>query len=242
MSTHETPPATPNPVTGSHFAPEPLPFRRSSSNNAWMITFTDLIALMLTFFVLLFSMSQLQQQKWQSLVESLASNLSATYRTETAKFAADYQIAVPIDPPAADLDYLEPILREHFAADPMLEGGSIDRVEGGLIVSFPDERLFVGSTPELTARGAKVIFALGSVLRNLDNAVDVNANIRSRATIVTADWETALARSVAVVRILAQSGFAGSAVARGLGSEDKPGSRGHNADGLNLLVLEDQRG
>ncbi len=242
MSAYETPPAAPESTNGPHFAPAPLPFRMSSSNNTWMITFTDLIALMLTFFVLLFSMSQLQQQKWQSLVESLASNLSATYKTETAKFAADYQVEAPIVPPGADLDYLEPILREHFAEDPMLKDGSIDRAEGGLIVFFPDERLFVGNTPELTTRGAKVIFALGSVLRNLDNAVDVNAGIRSGATIVSADWETALARSVAVVRILAQSGFAGPAVARGLGGDDKPGSRGHNADGLTLLVREDQRG
>jgi len=201
-----------------------------------MITFADLVALMLTFFVLLFSMSQLQQQKWQSLVESLAGNLSATYKTETAKFAADYQPEAEIIPPGADLDYLEPILREHFAAEPMLTGGLIQRVEDGLSISFPDERLFVGSTPELTTRGEKVIFALGSVLRNLDNAVDVNTHSRrSGVTVVAADWEAALARSVAVVRILAQSGFAGPIVARGQGDGTI------RADGLDLLVREDLR-
>jgi len=212
------------------------PRRPHSANNAWMITFADLIALMLTFFVLLFSMSQLQQQKWQSLVESLAGNLNATYKTETAKFAADYQPEAQIIPPGADLDYLEPILREHFAADPMLTGGMIQRVEDGLSISFPDERLFVGSAPELTARGAKVLFALGSVLRNLDNAVDVNARFRrSGTTVVAADWETALARSVAVIRILAQSGFAGPIVARG------QGDGAIRAGVLDLLVREDLR-
>ena len=100
----------------------------------------------------------------------------------------------------------------------------------------------MGSTPELTARGAKVVFALGSVLRNLDNAVDVNTRIRrsgaAGATGVrgaAADWETALARSVAVVRILAKSGFAGPIVARG---QDSGNIRD---DGLDLLVREDRR-
>ncbi|MHA1600661.1 MAG: OmpA/MotB family protein [Alphaproteobacteria bacterium] len=201
-----------------------------------MVTFADLMALMLAFFVLLFSMSQIQRQKWQSIVESLASHQSATYETETAKYAADYQVAAPIIPPGADLDYLEPVLRDHFAAEPMLAGGLIERVEGGLGISFPDERLFVGSTPKLTARGTKVISALGSVLRSLNNAVDVNARMKSGATVETGNWETTLARSVAVARILAQSGYSGSVVARGRGSQIV------GADGLDLLVREDRRG
>lgn len=236
MNKQPTLPAAFELAKGLHFEPKMLPKRRSSSRNAWMVTFADLMALMLAFFVLLFSMSQLQRQKWQSLVESLASHQSATYETETAKFAADYQVAAPIAPPGADLDYLEPVLHEHFAAEPMLAGGSIERVEGGLGISFPDERLFVGSTPRLTARGTKVLFALGSVLRNLNNAVDVNAHLNSGTKAATANWETALARSVAVARILAQSGFSGPVVARGRGSHVV------GTEGLDLLVREDRRG
>lgn len=235
MNKSSTVPAAFESANSLSFETKPLP-RRRPPKNAWMITFADLMALMLAFFVLLFAMSQLQQQKWQSLVESLASKLSAVSKIETAKFAADYQVVTPIAQPGADLDYLEPILREHFTSEPMLAGGVIDRVDGDLRVTFPDERLFVGSTPELTARGAKIIFALGNVLRNLDNAIDVNAGIRSGAAPATADWETALARSVAVARILAQSGFAGPVVAGGQGRHII------GADGLNLLVREDRRG
>ncbi len=241
MSAQNTPEPPYGPVLGGRLPAAPPPMPRPSSSSAWMITFTDLIALMLTFFVLLFAMSQIQQQKWQSLVESLASNLSATYKTEAVKIAADYQVQVPITPPAADLDYIEPILREHFAVEPLLAGGTIDRVEGGLNLLFPDERLFVGNTPELTARGAKVIFALGSVLRNLDNAVDVNARLRSDSAPAPEDWRTTLARSVAVVRVLVQSGFAGPIVARALVGDDTPAGHAQGADGLEILVSEDRR-
>ena len=234
MNKSSTVPSAVESANNLPFEPKPLTKRRPAKN-AWMITFADLMALMLAFFVLLFSMSQIERQKWQSLVESLASNLSAVAKIETAKFAADYQVVTPIAQPGADLDYLEPILHEHFTSEPILAGGVIDRVGGDLRVIFPDDRLFVGSTPELTAQGAKIIFALGSVLRNLDNAIDVNAGIGSGATATTADWETALARSVAVARILAQSGFAGPVVAGGQGSHII------GADGLNLLVREDRR-
>src|SRR3546814_7872199 len=49
--------------------------RNQSDAQAWLLTFTDLTALMLTFFVLLFSMSTIEKPNWQSLVNSLAPRL-----------------------------------------------------------------------------------------------------------------------------------------------------------------------
>lgn len=228
-----------------HFADHQPPSfgRKGPSRTAWMITFTDLVALMLTFFVLLFSMSQIEQQKWQSIVQSLSSNLSDVQRVETAKIAADYQVEAEIVPPGADLDYLEPILREHLASDPLLAGAVIDRVADGLNISFPKERLFAGQPAELSGSGEKVLYALGGVLRNLHNAIDVNTRISADDTIGERDWELALTRSVAVVRILTQSGFPGPIVARGVAG--KPGDlvagRRGGADGIDLLVRDTQR-
>jgi chemotaxis protein MotB len=218
-------------------------WRKGPSRTAWMITFADLVALMLTFFVLLFSMSQIEQQKWRSIVQSLASNLSAVQTLETAKIASDFQVAAEIVPPGADLDYLEPILREHLASDPLLAGAVIDRAADGLNISFPKERLFAGSPAELPARGEKVLYALGGVLRNLHNAIDVNTIVSADDTFGEQDWETALTQSVAVVRILTQSGFTGPIVARGVIAKpgDPVAGRRGGADGIGLLVRDNQR-
>jgi chemotaxis protein MotB len=218
--------------------------RKGPARTAWMITFTDLVALMLTFFVLLFSMSQIEQKKWHSIVESLASNLSAIQKVETTKITADYQVEADIVPPGADLDYLEPILREHLGSDPLLAGAVVDRAVDGLNISFPNERIFAGQGAELSPKGEKVIFALGGVLRNLHNAIDVNTRLAADGKIGAKDWEKALTRSVAVVRILAQSGFAGPIVARGAGGGapgDSVAGRRGGVDGLELLVRETQR-
>ena len=43
---------------------------------AWMITFADLTALMLTFFVLLFSMSKVETSTWEAIVDSLKHELN----------------------------------------------------------------------------------------------------------------------------------------------------------------------
>jgi len=214
-------------------APVPRAGVRPLVSQAWMVTFADLVALMLTFFVLLFAMSQLEQQKWHSLVQSLASRLNSVEKSDSKKAAADYQIEVPIVPPAADLDYLAPILREHLTAEPALADSELRRVANGLRKSFPEQRLFAAGTARLTAQGGQVVFALGGVLRNLHNAVDVEAHGGSRAP-TAADWQKSLARAAAVTRLLAEAGYAGPVLARSAVD-------GGGVARIDVVVREDQR-
>lgn len=48
----------------------------ASGSPAWMSTFSDLMNLLLCFFVLLFSMSTIEESKWQELVASMSSTFS----------------------------------------------------------------------------------------------------------------------------------------------------------------------
>ena len=45
----------------------------------WLITFTDIMALMLTFFVLLYSMSIPEVKKWEELTSSINKGFSKFY-------------------------------------------------------------------------------------------------------------------------------------------------------------------
>ncbi|MBT3305153.1 MAG: chemotaxis protein MotB, partial [Alphaproteobacteria bacterium] len=44
----------------------------------WLITFTDLVALMLAFFVMLFAMSNVKVSDWQNVIDSLSQTLRPT--------------------------------------------------------------------------------------------------------------------------------------------------------------------
>lgn len=46
------------------------PKEEEGKKGAWMLTFTDLVSLMLTFFVMLFSMSTVQIDKWDAITDS----------------------------------------------------------------------------------------------------------------------------------------------------------------------------
>ena len=171
----------------------------SANGQAWLLTFADLIALMLAFFVLLFSMSQIEQRKWQGLVEALSSDLNALRKVENFKPTVEYQPEEAAVAPGADLDYLMPVIREQIAAHPLLARATIHRAAERLAISLPAGLLFGADAAVPAPRAVELGSALVSVLRNLNNAVEVEARIERGGSVRAryADWELALARATA---------------------------------------------
>lgn len=57
-------------------AKQKKPEEQAPGSPAWMATFSDLMNLLLCFFVLLFSMSSVDEAKWEDLVNSMANRIS----------------------------------------------------------------------------------------------------------------------------------------------------------------------
>jgi chemotaxis protein MotB len=188
----------------------------SAAGQAWLVTFTDLMALMLAFFVLMFSMSQIEDQKWRGLVEALASDLNTLHKVENPKPAVDFQPEEAAVVPGTDLDYLRSIVREQIAAHPLLAQATIQRAAERLVISLPAELLFGADTAVPAPQAAVLGSALVSVLRNLDNTIEVEAHLESAgaAPAQHADWEMALARASAFTGVLIHAGYTGRIVAR----------------------------
>ena len=125
----------------------------STAGQAWLVIFTDLMAMMLAFFVLLFSMSQIEQQKWQGLVEALSSDLNALPNVANSKPAVEYQPEQEAVVPGADLDYLTPVIREQIATHPLLARATVHRAAERLGISLPAGLLFGAGAP---GRGARL--------------------------------------------------------------------------------------
>ena len=46
-----------------------VPSQAPQQSKAWLVTFTDMVSLVLTFFVLLFSMSSVKIDDWENMIE-----------------------------------------------------------------------------------------------------------------------------------------------------------------------------
>ena len=201
---------------------------RGAAGQGWMVTFTDLVALLLAFFVLLFSMSVVERYKWQNLVRSLAGNMDSLVTREGPKPALEFQIDQDRPAPGTDLDYLTPVIERQLAAAPDLEGAVLWRQDGKTIVTLPTVRLFEGGGTAVSPAARGTVYAMSRLLQTLDNRIEVHghsapgagddASAGAGAGDEAAGWEASLARAAALSAALSAAGYRGGISARGYGS------------------------
>ena len=61
----------------------------AKTDQSWMLIFTDLVSLMLTFFVLLFSMSVVKVDAWNNVVSALSQSLKPSERKAQTEEGAE---------------------------------------------------------------------------------------------------------------------------------------------------------
>lgn len=193
--------------------------QRQDNSQAWLLTFTDLAALMLTFFVLLFSMSTINDEDWQNLIDALSPQMASLQEVTVALPTTDKAAEEVERVPGTDLGYLAAVMKEQMAANNVLAGAQVRRDGDRLVVSVPGDLLFAPGAIELGKSGEKAIFALAGVLRNLRNVIEIagHADPTQPHTAFPSNWELSLARAAVVSGQLSELGYAGSIVVRGYG-------------------------
>ena len=210
---------------GGPLLPPLLHSRPPDLSQAWMVTFTDLVALLLAFFVMLFAMSKVEWRHWQNLVDALADNLNVVREIAAPlpdKLFDMDQIEVI---PGVDLDYLSSVLRQQMGSEEILGPAIVQNLGDRLVISLPGTLLFAPAGTELpgselSAAGRDAVFAVGGILRHLSNRVEVVGHVDPRAANgdFPSHWELSLGRAVQVAHMLARSGYRGEVLARGAGS------------------------
>lgn len=197
----------------------PMPAAQTPAPGAWMITFADLVALMLTFMVMLFAMSKVELRKWQNLVDVFSNRLDSVREAPAALPQESLDIARVDQRPAADLDYLSALLAQNLAAEPLLAGAVLHRLEDRLVIALPGELLFSPGSIEPAPSAAPALDALVRQLRPLGNRLEVlgYADPRPPARGFASNWQLSLARAVQVSTLMQGLGYPVAVVARGLG-------------------------
>lgn len=188
-------------------------------SSTWLVTFTDLVALMLTFFVMLFSMSSVKIDRFKEMTDALSQTLNPS-RAVTVKIpTAQYNISTAFRRRAINLDYLHAVLGQKVTENPVLQASRLTQMEDRLVISLPGGLLFAADGAELTDRARQSLFELGGVLRQIENQLGVDAFVppapaRGR---YESTWELSLARAIAVANELTRSGYRDEIVVYGYG-------------------------
>lgn len=194
------------------------PADNKASSRAWLITFTDLVSLMLTFFVMLFAMSNVKSDEWKNISDSLSQTLRPTTEPQVKAVTATFNIGTIFRKEAIDLDYLSSILEENIFKTEALKGTRVVLFDDHLVISLRDDGLFQPGQAALENDAQAALFVLGGIFQNIGNEITVNGHTDPKPPIGDAyasNWELSAGRSASVANALRQSGYQDEIVALG---------------------------
>ncbi|MGM0767156.1 MAG: flagellar motor protein MotD [Pseudomonadota bacterium] len=197
----------------------------------WLISYADFITLLFAFFVVMYSVSSVNEGKYKVLSETLTGVFNAPQRSfqpievgnqpQRSAAPADGDVIAPVitDTPAnAELseqgrtDALRTMADQlSLEFDELINQGvvTLESNERWLELNLPDSLLFSSGAAEPHYDGFEVVQKIAGVLRNRDNAVKVEGFTDDRPIRTSAfpsNWELSAARAAAVVRMLAMEG------------------------------------
>jgi len=212
-------------------------FRQSEdAGGKWLLTFNDMVTLLLTFFVLILSMSKLDAPKLKEAASSMRSVFNLTERGEKEKitvftpFVIPLGRGIPMDEASQAfererVDLAERINREARMIAEKIEKGTAAVpdagppsgeplmearvVKDGVSVSLGEKLLFETGKAEMGGGNIPALDALAAILKETDCRIRVEGNT-DEVPISTerfpSNWELSVARAVNVVKYFISRG------------------------------------
>jgi len=186
--------------------------QKPSGPPVWMISFTDVISLMLTFFVLLFAMSEPKTEEWNLVTGVLrdsfglhAGSINNPGEANQRQNILDLEVE-----DALDLNYLGSVIERRFKDGALGKNILINRREDTLIITLPSDLVFRPGNASISDKGRDTIDLLTGMLSKIDNQIDIYGHADERVIntkTFPSNWELALWRAEAVSNAFQQAGY-----------------------------------
>lgn len=180
----------------------------------WLVTFTDVMALMLTFFVLLYAMASPKEEEWKEMTSAIDAGFT---RFAGARMYQGSQDTVNIDKldfsRALDLDYLHALVKDIIAKDESLQGVVLSVQDNELVMSLPENLLFEAGEAGVSIDGKRALFSLAGPLSRIRNRIEVSGHTGPRSSgggassEFSSSWDLSLSHAVSVAATLQDAGY-----------------------------------
>ena len=226
--------------------------KESGGNTQWLLSMTDMVTLMLTFFVFIFS-----QSVFLNVDEIRIEKRVVSERKELRFGQSDYIYSSDVrkTPLSLSAQYLYRILERQFESDPMMQRAFLTQGPGWVMMSFPASVFFEKGDSRLDDRAKMTLFGLADLLKNTANRIEVIGH-STPDTFVNAprrfpsNWHLSLARALEVLRILQTNGVRVPITAMGRSSTSfdsnisrtlSPGVRDRLARRVDIVIFDEER-
>jgi chemotaxis protein MotB len=184
------------------------------NHERWAIPYGDLVTLLLAFFVVMYSISQVNEGKYRVVSESLNAAFHGDPTTPDPISLGTTQITAPITPLPQDLRMeamRQLALQAEQAMAPLIMQGlvDVDRGDGKLTIAIRSDILFPSGVAALSPEAQPVIHLLAPVLREFPVDIKVQGHTDDVPVLggqFGSNWDLSAARAVSVVNLLVADG------------------------------------
>lgn len=172
----------------------------------WLLTYADMITLLLVFFIVLYAASSVNAKKFQEVASSIRGAFGVSSdrsQINTQGAGGERLLSMPtvMDRLADDLSV---ILRVE------IQEGKVEvlKTSRGLLLRFSDPALFDLGRADLTGDALRILDKIFPLLKHLPNPIEAEGHtddLPIRSSLFPSNWELSTARATSVVRYFVEA-------------------------------------
>lgn len=181
------------------------------NSERWLLTYSDLITLLMIFFVVMYAMSNVDAQKYRQISQSLKDSLGSQILSDSQDGSGTDTSGVGVD----SSDYMEQLDPELLAAaenikrllkERGLEGKvSVSTRERGVVIGLMNTVLFEPGSADIREEAKNTLIEIGQIAETTDNYIRVEGHaddIPINTPQFPSNWELSTIRATEVVKLL----------------------------------------
>ena len=181
----------------------------------WMDTYGDMITLVLTFFVLLYSMSSMDVSKWQYIAEAFSKGkISDTQVQVVGKPDPENDPTAVYDDTVPEVDVYDEIvdfedffmyLKEVITTNNLQDSVSVEMSNTGVYMRFRDNIFFAGDSDVLLDEGKYILDIISDGIRSVNeriHAIKVSGHTAGAANSDANEWTLSSGRATSVINYM----------------------------------------
>ena len=181
------------------------------NHERWLLTYSDMITLLMIFFIVMYSMSQVDKNKFAAVAEQLSVVLGggSIVTTETAG-----QGGILKDMPPTSLDnamnQAQETLEKYIEENNLGSMARVYRDERGMVISLNEGLLFKSGSAEIDKNSKEVLMKVSGAIKKLPNYIRVEGftdNVPIKNSYFASNWELASQRAINVGQIMIDNGL-----------------------------------
>ena len=187
------------------------------NHERWLVSYADFITLLFAFFVVMYSISSVNEGRYRTVSESIKAALNPLSNHSGENRIINIGEAKSVQQGRNSSDAKQTVLRrlnkqiqaisDKQVKDLVAFVTIVQRINGDIVIMIPDRLLFNSGEATVRAEALPFLEGLGGVILELNRHTRIEGhtdNVPIRTALFPSNWELSSTRAVMVVRVLSE--------------------------------------